>query len=135
MILIQIVIISLLVFAIHYAFLPGEIFGFVDKWWDNMQLKILKGAPMVSLKPEKYKRQAQLYNLTEKLKQPLFSCPVCMVPWHGTYLYWFIPWQRLWLPAHDFVHWLIIILAAMGLNSIIVRVFKEDRQDDQNKES
>lgn len=114
MILIQIIIISLLVFAINYAFLPGEIFGFVDKWYEDQ-------AEHAALK-----NRMRLYNFLAKLKEPLFACPVCMAPWHGTYLYWLIPWPRLWLPSHDWVAWLIIIIGSLGLNSIIVRIIPKD---------
>jgi hypothetical protein len=151
-ILIQIIIISLLVFAIHYTMLPGEIFGFVDKWWDNWEKRIINYANACKTEAAKLKSAhafenrdkteneiaLQYYNeqceqkalkklfLIGKLSQPIFKCPVCMAPWYGTALYWVIPWQRLWLPAHDWVHCVIIIIATLGLNSIIVRVFKDD---------
>lgn len=113
MILIQIIIISLLVFAIHYTMLPGEIFGFVDAWYER-------------LAEHAAHKSMRLYNFLCKLKEPLIACPVCMCPWHGTYLYWLIPWQRIGLPEHDLWAWLVIIIGALGLNSIIVRVFKDD---------
>lgn len=83
-------VISVMVFAIWYTFLPGEIFGRVNVW---------------------------LSTLNEKLKQPLYQCPVCMVPWHGTYLYWVIPWPHHW------VEWIVVVIAAMGLNVIINKSF------------
>lgn len=114
MIVHQIIIISCLVFAIHYTMQPGEIFGFLDDLYEGLaERAYLKG-------------HEKLYAFMCKLKEPIMDCQVCMTPWHGTYLYWLIPWSRLGLPAHDWVAWLVIIIAAMGFNSIIVRLFKND---------
>jgi len=146
MIIIQIIIISLLVFAIHYTMLPGEIFGFIDKWWQKHEDDYFNEADRLNGLADEleltatnrydaaeidYKRRdadalIKKANFLDKLSQPLFRCPVCMAPWYGTALYWVIPWPRLWLPAHDWVHWLIVIICTLGLNSIVVRLFKED---------
>jgi hypothetical protein len=152
MILIQIIIISLLVFAIHYTMLPGEIFGFVEKWWSGLEKKISSCASTFNSEAKRwgsmhafgFREKTETETVTEayykkcelkaikklflldKISQPLFRCPVCMAPWYGTILYWLIPWPRLWLPAYDWVHWLIIIICTLGLNSIVVRFFKED---------
>lgn len=114
MIIHQIIIISLLVFAIHYTMLPGEIFDFIEKWYENIAERAA------------CKGHMKLYGFMSKLKEPLIACPVCMAPWHGTYLYWLIPWAGLGLPTHVWWHWPIIVIAALGLNSIIVRVFKDE---------
>lgn len=113
MILCQIIIISLLVFAIHYTMLPGEIFGFIDTRYERLAERAAN------------KNRMRLYNFLCRIKEPLIACPVCMAPWYGTALYWLIPWPRIGLPAHDLVDWAIIIIAALGLNSIIVRTFKD----------
>lgn len=160
MIIHQIIIISMLVFAIHYTMLPGEIFGFIEKWWKAWEDRYLNAADFASQEIDRKKEEirvryvgplskqheglrdnaielikhSETYRdkflkkalLLEKISQPIFRCPVCMAPWHGTYLYWLIPWQRLGLPAHDVVSWIVIIIAALGLNSIIVRVFKDE---------
>lgn len=86
-------VISMLVFAIWYTMLPGEIFGIVNTWFSN---------------------------LNEKLKQPFYACPVCMVPWHGTYIYWLIPWHHHW------IEWIIAVLVAMGINVITTRMFPHE---------
>lgn len=114
MILIQIAIISFLVFAIHYVFQRGEIFGFVDKWYEDIAERAAHNNNM------------WLYNFMARAKEPLFACPVCMAPWHGTYLYWFIQWPHLGLPTHHLCAWLVIIISCLGLNSIIVRIFNTD---------
>lgn len=150
MIIHQIVIISLLVFAIHYTMLPGEIFGFIEKWWKKKEDRLLAQAerqltaaqlndsfsneedanPVFEKRArEAYKRADRLMKrhvVLEKISQPLFRCPVCMVPWHGTYLYWLIPWERMALPPHYWIDWLIVIIGALGMNSIIVRIFKDE---------
>lgn len=160
MIIHQIIIISMLVFAIHYVMLPGEIFGFIEKWWKRMEDGHLNNADFASQEIDRQKEEIRTKYVgplskqheglrdnaielikhseayrdklikkalsLEKLSQPIFRCPVCMAPWHGTYLYWLIPWGRLGLPAHTLWHWPIIVIAALGLNSIIVRVFKDE---------
>jgi hypothetical protein len=132
--------------------LEGEIFDFVRKWWKKKEDREMclaeecakEAAYLESL--DKPSRQSLIENrrvlikfnadcenkhlkklfLLEKLSQPIFDCPVCMAPWHGTYLYWLIPWQRIGLPAHDWVAWLVVIIGALGLNSIIIRTFKDE---------
>lgn len=54
------VIVAMIVMAIHAVFIPGMIFGFVRKLFEN--------AP-------------------EWVKNPLFDCPVCMTPWWGFLAY------------------------------------------------
>lgn len=75
----------------------GEIFGFVNNWFAN---------------------------LNEKLKQPLFECPVCQAPWYGSVLYWLI-WG-LWLNVGSWQEWLVVIIGAMGLNAIINQMMPND---------
>lgn len=57
--------------------------------------------------------------LPEKLKEPVFACVVCMAPWYGTILYWLI-----WGNNHK--EWLIVAIAAMGLNAIINQLIPKD---------
>lgn len=86
----KIFIISFLVFGINYTMKPGEIFGIVNTWFANMN---------------------------ERLKQPLYECPVCMVPYYGSVFYWSI-WE-LWLKTGKWQEWMIVTISAMGLNAII----------------
>lgn len=67
----HILIISLIVFAIHYTMLDGEIFG------------ILQQIPL------------------GKLADPIRDCPVCMVPWYGAIICLLLGWYDwpLVLPA------------------------------------
>lgn len=93
----KIIIIAILVRAIHYTFQEGEIFGFVQEWFANMN---------------------------EKLKQPIYDCAVCMSPWHGTYLYWII-WGA-WLKTGTWQEWLVVIIGAMGVNAAINQLTPKD---------
>lgn len=93
----KIFIISVLVFAINYTMKEGEIFGIVNRWFAN---------------------------LNERLKSPLIECPVCQAPWYGSVLYWLI-WG-LWLRVATWQEWLIVVIAAMGLNAILVQLFPKD---------
>lgn len=87
----KIIIVTLLVYAIHYAFLPGEIFGFVNK-----------------------------LNIPERLQDPLFACNVCMTPWWGTNLYWLIWHPNVDRDFNLFwIEWLVVVFSAMGLNGIV----------------
>lgn len=93
----KIFIVALIVRAIHYTMQEGEIFGFVQTWFAHM---------------------------SEKLKQPFFDCAVCMTVWHGTYIYWLI-WG-FWLNTGMWQEWLVVIIAAMGLNAIINQMMPND---------
>lgn len=53
------------------------------------------------------------------IHKPLFDCPICMTPWYGTVIYALIPG-----PFHV-EHWWYLILASMGLNVIIVKLWPE----------
>lgn len=95
----KILITSFCVFAIWYTMQPGEIFGIVQDWFAN---------------------------LNEKLKQPFFSCYVCMSVWHGSYVYWII-WG-VYLKTANWKEWLIVIVAAMGFNAILSQLFPKDNE-------
>jgi hypothetical protein len=50
--------------------------------------------------------------LPEYICKPLFECPICLVPWYGVPLYWFLwGWQIEMIP---------VIFGAMGINAIVV---------------
>lgn len=90
--LVEIVIIALIVFAIHFTLQQGEIFGkFGDALYDN---------------------------LPEKMHDPVFNCPVCMTPWHGTLIYWLIF-------GYGVEDWLITVVSAMGLVVVILKLAPE----------
>ena len=58
----EIFIISLIVFAIWYTMLEGEIFGKVGAWFSR--------------------------TLPGWAHSPVYECPVCMAPYYGTLIYW-----------------------------------------------
>lgn len=58
----HIAIISLIIFAIWYTMLEGEIFGSLGRWFER--------------------------TLPGWIQQPLHECPVCMAPYYGTAIYW-----------------------------------------------
>lgn len=81
----------MMVFAIWFTMQEGEIFGFVQKY------SHWKVAP------------------------PLFDCPICMVPWHGSVIYvilWGVNWQ-----------WPVVVIAAMGINAVINKLAPKDTID------
>lgn len=57
-------------------------------------------------------------NLAEKYQKPLFECPICLTPWYGSLVYWL-----LW--GESLREWGIVIIAAMGLNTVFVKLFKD----------
>jgi len=88
----QIIILSLITFAVWWVFQAGEIFGFV---------------------------QTVFANWPAFIKNPLFDCAVCMHFWWGSASYWLIYGS----PFHDWRQWLIVIIAGMGLNAILVKLW------------
>ena len=80
--------VSLAVFALWYCFQEGEILGVAQ----NIKLR--------------------------KFADPVRDCPVCMVPYWGSVIYW------IWVGGSlgDYV---ITILCAMGLNVVITGLWPE----------
>lgn len=72
---------------------PDEIFGKLGDWLED--------------------------HLPDAIHPAVFSCNVCMTPHYGSILYWVIPWQRIGMPAHDWVAWLVVVFVAMGVNVVI----------------
>lgn len=56
-------------------------------------------------------------HLPKKLHSPVFSCAVCMCPHYGTILWFLFPFIPIWIQ---------VVIAAMGLNSIIIEFFPHD---------
>lgn len=89
-------IIALLVLSIHYTMQDEQIFERLGKLFERV--------------------------LPEAIHKPVFSCPICMVPWYGSILYWVIPWHRIGItraPEHDVWQWVVVIVAGMGINIVI----------------
>jgi|GEM_PF-4204250 len=98
----NIVIISILVFAIWYMFLEDEIFGFVNK----------------------------LFGGREKMWQkPIYTCPACMAPWWGTLFYFALHYGGI--ESFSNIRWTVILVTvfgSMGLNAILLKLFSKDDQ-------
>jgi hypothetical protein len=103
----QIIIIALLVLSIHYTMQPDEIFGKLGDWLED--------------------------HLPDAIHPAVFTCNICMCPWYGSVLYWLIPWQRLGLPAHDWVAWPVVVIGAMGVN-VVINKWTPDKKE-QNIEN
>lgn len=55
--------------------------------------------------------------MPEWLADPLYDCPICSCPYYGSVAYWII--------FHDTVMmWIIVILVAMGINTVFVKIKK-----------
>ena len=92
-------IISLIVIAINLTFQEGEIFGFVSKYGER---------------------------LPEKLQKPLFSCPICMVPWYGIPVYLIGYYLNLSPFADIRIQFIaFVIMIAIGINTVYVN-FKNE---------
>lgn len=85
-------IISLLVLAIHYTMLEGEIFEGLGKWFER--------------------------NLPERIHPAVFACNVCLTPWYGSVLYWLIPWKQLGMTGNSLIQWPVVIITAMAFNIV-----------------
>lgn len=86
-------ILGFIVFAVYYSMLDGEIFGRLGRWF--------------------YKK------IPEGLHQPVFDCPICMVPWYGSVAYWLI-----W--GVSIKEWLTIIPCTMGINFVLNSIRSND---------
>jgi len=62
-----------------------------------------------------------------KLSDPLRDCPVCMVPWYGSIIYWVFYHGGL----GNFV---LTIIPAMGLNAVLVKLFPDKESPTLHKE-
>lgn len=62
-------------------------------------------------------------NLPEAIHKPVFACHICMTPWYGTGLYFLIPLLPAWIP---------LVIAAMGLNAVLSKLFAKDEIDVKN---
>jgi hypothetical protein len=58
-------------------------------------------------------------NLSEKMQKPLYDCPVCMCFWYGSAFYWL--YYR-----NNRAEWLVVVIAAMGLNAVLVKLFPDE---------
>ena len=85
------ILISLIVVAIHVIiFWPGMIFHWIADY-------------------------AAKKKWPEKFEKPIFSCPICMVPYYGSVFYWVCMGQ-------SWREWIVVIFVAMGINSLLVRL-------------
>lgn len=66
----KIIIISVIVYAIYYTMLPGEIFGKLGEWFER--------------------------NLPHQIHKPVFACAICMAFWYGSGIYWLV-WHKHWV--------------------------------------
>jgi hypothetical protein len=95
----QVLIISLIVMAIWFSMQEGEIFHGLAKWYEK--------------------------TFPEAIQKPLHECPICLCPLYGSGLYWVIPWGKLHMPPAELELWPFVVVAAMGLNVVIVKLWPE----------
>jgi hypothetical protein len=48
-------------------------------------------------------------------EKPVFACPICMVPYYGSFFYILCMWS-------SWREWAVVIFAAMGINTILVKL-------------
>lgn len=58
-------------------------------------------------------------NTPEAVHAPLFDCPVCMAGIYGAIIYWAV-WHN------GIREWLIVNIAAVGLNAILSKLFRDE---------
>lgn len=54
-----------------------------------------------------------------KLREPVYDCPICMTFWYGSAIYYLL-WRNSW------IEWVVVVVAAMGLNAVLVKLFPDD---------
>lgn len=55
------------------------------------------------------------FKVPECIKKPLYDCPICMVPYYGSILYWF-------LKSPSVKEWPFVILVSMGIVTIFAKI-------------
>lgn len=93
-------IISFIVMFIWATLLKGMIFGFVRAYLET--------------------------RISEYWQQPIFDCPVCMVPYYGSVAYWLLVWSAKW--NGDWIEWIVVVFAAAGINQVFLKLFPHDNQ-------
>lgn len=52
------------------------------------------------------------------IAKPLYQCYICSCLWWGTAIYWIFL-------GSDWKEWFLVIIAAMGLNAVLSKLFKK----------
>lgn len=97
--------IAMIILFIHSCTQEGMILHFIDRWFENAPLWIRK---------------------------PLFSCPVCMVPYWGSLIIWLGDYFDFWV-VYSPVTWIYVLLIAGGINAIVLKLSKEKPCDCERK--
>lgn len=59
-------------------------------------------------------------NWPEWIKKPLYDCPICMCPWWGSLILYF-------MGSHiGVLEWILTVFAAGGVNTVIVNLSRND---------
>lgn len=83
---------TFIVFAVWASMWEGMIFGFV---------------------------RDKLSTLPEKLKMPLYDCPICQNSIYGSLFYWLYY-------GNSFQEYIVVLIGAVGLSAIFVKLFPPD---------
>lgn len=68
----------------------------------------------------------KLYNLSDKIKKPLYDCPICMVPWWGSIILTLYSLASgLWQPYYQ---WILELFAAAGINTVLIYLISSNRE-------
>lgn len=97
--------IAMIIMFLHSCTQPGMILHFIDRWFENAPLWIRK---------------------------PLFSCPVCMVPYWGSLMIWIGNTIGVWT-VDSVAKWIMVLLIAGGINATTLRLSKEKPCDCERK--
>ena len=65
-----------------------------------------------------------LYNLPDKIKKPLFDCPICMCPWWGTLIMIFGCGSGEW-QAPTVFQFICILCVSGGINTVLLYIVNQ----------
>ena len=75
----------------------------------------------------------KLWNLTPKIRKPLFDCPVCMVPYWGSLIIAVFCYRRgEWI---DWFSWMMILATAGGVNAFMDSIIKHNESNRTSSDS
>lgn len=68
----------------------------------------------------------KLKPLPDFIKKPLYDCPICMVPWHGSLLIFIGNTANVW-HVHNPVEWVFILFAGAGINTVLIYIIDQGK--------
>jgi hypothetical protein len=59
--------------------------------------------------------------LPDYIRKPLYDCPICSTPWHGSLILWLGNINNIW-QVHNPIEWIFILFSAAGINTVLIYI-------------